>query len=96
MTNGWLSLAVLVYVAGLVILRQKRQGLLGYVWGAFGLAGLIVLFGEFGGWNVPLGAVQVDALAWLGGPGRAGPDHAWSGDPGRAGPEWLVRAFRGH
>lgn len=67
MTDSWLGLAALVYVAGLVILRRKRQGLTGYVWGAFGLAGLIILFGESGGWNVPLGAVQIDALAWLGG-----------------------------
>jgi exosortase family protein XrtG len=67
MSTGWLSLAALVYVGGLVILRHKRQGLVGYVWGAFGLAGLIILFGEAGTWNVPLGAVQIDALAWMGG-----------------------------
>jgi exosortase family protein XrtG len=67
MSAGWLGLAVLAYVAGLIVLRRKRQGLIGYVWGAFGFAALIVLFGESGGWNVPLGAVQVSALAWLGG-----------------------------
>jgi exosortase family protein XrtG len=67
MSTGWLGVTVLVYVLGLILLREKRHALIGYVWGAFGLAALIVLFGEVGGWNIPLGAVQINALAWLGG-----------------------------
>jgi exosortase family protein XrtG len=66
MTAPWLTLGLVVYVIGLVLLRRHRQGLIGYVWAAFGLAGLVVMLGQAGGWNVPLGAVQVQALAWMG------------------------------
>jgi exosortase family protein XrtG len=66
MTTTWLAVGLAVYGAGLVLLRRHRQGLIGYVWAAFGLAGLLVMMGEAGGWNVPLGAVQVQALTWTG------------------------------
>jgi exosortase family protein XrtG len=56
-----LALFVSVYLAGLVFLRRIRKGLIGYAWGAFGLAATLVFAGQIGGWNVPLGAAQ----AWL-------------------------------
>jgi exosortase family protein XrtG len=56
-----LSIFVIVYLAGLVILRRARKGLIGYVWGAFGLAATLVFAGQIGGWNIPFGAAQ----AWL-------------------------------
>lgn len=56
-----LALFVAVYLVGLVILRKKRMGLIGYVWGAFGLAATLIFAGQIGGWNIPLGAAQ----AWV-------------------------------
>ncbi len=55
------GLLVAGYLAGLVILRGMRKGLIGYVWGAFGLAAILVFAGQIGGWNIPLGAAQ----AWI-------------------------------
>jgi exosortase family protein XrtG len=56
-----LSIFALVYLAGLVLLRKARRGLLAYLWSAFGLAAILVFAGQIGGWNIPFGAVQ----AWL-------------------------------
>lgn len=66
MNPTWLGGAVAIYIGGLVFLRRQRQGLIGYAWAAFGFAGLVVLLGQYGGWNIPLGAFQIAALAWMG------------------------------
>ena len=61
MTTLGLAAFVGVYLAGLVLLRKLRKGLIGYLWGAFGFAATVVLAGQVGGWNTPLGAAQ----AWV-------------------------------
>ena len=53
-----------VYIAGLLLLRKARTGLIGYLWGAFGLATAIIFAGQIGGWSVPLGAAQAEVLAF--------------------------------
>jgi exosortase family protein XrtG len=58
-----LSLFCAVYVAGLLLLRKARTGLIGYLWGAFGLATAVIFAGQIGGWSVPLGAAQAEILA---------------------------------
>ena len=52
-----------IYLAGLVLLRKARQGLVGYVWSAFGLAGILIFAAQIGNWNAPLGAFQAEILA---------------------------------
>jgi exosortase family protein XrtG len=54
-----------VYLAGLLVLRKTRKGLIGYLWGAFGLAAIIIFAGQLGGWNEPLGTLQVWFLVLL-------------------------------
>jgi exosortase family protein XrtG len=65
-----MALALAVYIAGLLALRRRRHGLIGYLWGAFGLAALLILAGWVGGWNRPLGAFQASLLetiwGWFG------------------------------
>ena len=65
-----MALALAVYIVGLLALRRRRHGLIGYLWGAFGLAALLILAGWVGGWNEPLGAVQASLLetvwGWFG------------------------------
>lgn len=56
-----LTVFVFVYLAGLILLRKIRLGLIGYIWGAFGLAATLIFAGQIGGWNIPLGAAQ----AWI-------------------------------
>lgn len=60
-----LSVFCVIYLAGLLLLRKTRQGLVGYLWGAFGLAGILIFAGQIGNWNVPLGAFQADILAMI-------------------------------
>jgi exosortase family protein XrtG len=62
MTLPGLSIFVAAYLAGLLLLRKARMGLIGYLWGAFGFAAIIVLAGQIGGWNGPMGAVQATLL----------------------------------
>jgi exosortase family protein XrtG len=57
-----LSLFAAVYLAGLLLLRKSRKGLIAYIWGAFGLAAILIFAGQIGGWNGPLGAAQVWVL----------------------------------
>jgi exosortase family protein XrtG len=59
-----LSIFCAVYLAGLLLLRKARTGLIGYLWGAFGLATIIIFAGQIGGWSAPLGAVQAETLAF--------------------------------
>lgn len=70
MTRALLAVSAAVYLAGLLILRRRRWGVLGYLWSAFGLAALLVLFGSYGEWSRPIGAFQARALAsaagWVG------------------------------
>jgi exosortase family protein XrtG len=56
-----LGLFTAAYLAGLVLLRKARRGLLSYLWSAFGLAAILVFAGQIGGWNIPFGAAQ----AWV-------------------------------
>jgi exosortase family protein XrtG len=58
-----LSVFAGIYLAGLVLLRKTRKGLVGYVWGAFGLAGILIFAAQIGNWNAPLGAFQAEILA---------------------------------
>jgi exosortase family protein XrtG len=67
MTTQTLSLLAALYLAGLVLLRRARYTLIGYVWGAFGLAALGVIAAQLGGWNVLLGRVEVATLVRAGG-----------------------------
>jgi exosortase/archaeosortase family protein len=60
-----LSIFCGVYLAGLLLLRKARQGLIGYLWGAFGLAAGIIFAGQIGGWSLPLGAAQAELLAFV-------------------------------
>ncbi len=63
MLKVWLALGTGVYLVGLLLLRRQRWGVFGYLWSAFGLAALLVLFGTYGGWSKPLGDLQAEALA---------------------------------
>ena len=63
MSTLLLSAFAIVYLAGMVLLRKTRKGLLAYLWGAFGLAGVLIFAGQIGGWNVPLGEFQASILA---------------------------------
>lgn len=66
MTTSHLAALALVYLAGLVVLRRQRHGLIGYAWTSFGLAAILILAGQIGGWERPLGALQISLLALLG------------------------------
>lgn len=70
MTTNGLALIVAMYLVGLIVLRRMKHALLGYLWSAFGLAAILVLIGQYGGWHEPLGAIQASTLAsvsaWLG------------------------------
>ena len=65
-----MALALAVYIIGLLALRHRRYSLTAYLWGAFGLAALLILAGWLGGWNEPLGAAQASLLeifwGWFG------------------------------
>ncbi len=63
MNEAWLGVGLAVYLAGLLAFRRLRKGLIGYLWAAFGLAAVIILAGQVGGWNVPLGAFEARLLA---------------------------------
>jgi exosortase family protein XrtG len=63
MSSLVLSVFAGIYLAGLVLLRKARKGLVGYVWGAFGLAGILIFAAQIGNWNAPLGAFQAEILA---------------------------------
>jgi len=58
-----LSVFAGIYLAGLLVLRKARKGLLAYLWGAFGLAGILIFAGQIGNWNSSLGAFQAEILA---------------------------------
>ncbi len=60
-----LSIFCAVYLAGLLLLRKARKGLLAYLWDAFGLAAILIFAGQIGGWNTPLGSLQAGILAWI-------------------------------
>jgi exosortase family protein XrtG len=70
MTTGILAAALAAYLIGLLLIRRRRWGLVGYLWSAFGLAALIILIGSFGDWHEPLGAFQASLLttasSWFG------------------------------
>jgi exosortase family protein XrtG len=66
MTTSGLALAIAVYLIGLLALRRARFSLLGYLWGAFGLAAVLILTGQQAGWNVPLGDLQGSLLVGIG------------------------------
>jgi exosortase family protein XrtG len=67
MSASWLAMAVAVYLTGLLALRRVRYSLIGYGWAAFGMAGVLVLAGQVGEWNRPLGTLESSLMAWLGG-----------------------------
>ncbi len=71
MTAAVLSVFCAVYILGLLLLRKTRKGLIGYLWGAFGLSAILVFAGQIGAWNEPLGlfqaAVLVQVSNWIGG-----------------------------
>ncbi len=54
-----LSIFSAVFLAGLLLLRKARKGLIAYLWGAFGLAAIVIFAGQLGRWNEPLGTLQV-------------------------------------
>jgi len=56
-----------VYLAGLLVLRKARKGLIAYLWGAFGFAAILIFAGQLGSWNEPLGTLQVWLLVLLSG-----------------------------
>lgn len=70
MNYSIMALALAIYLIGLLALRRRRHGLTAYLWGAFGMAALLILAGWMGGWNEPLGAAQASLLeivwGWLG------------------------------
>ncbi len=66
MSTKLLAILLLIYLLGLLLLRRHRHGLLGYLWGAFGLAAVVVMAGQIGGWNEPLGGLQANLLVGLG------------------------------
>lgn len=65
MSTTGLALVVAVYLIGLLVLRRIRHSLIGYLWMAFGLAAILVLAGQTGGWDVPLGSLQASILTFL-------------------------------
>jgi exosortase family protein XrtG len=66
MNSSTLSLAILIYVLGLLALRHTRYSLIGYLWGAFGLAVLLILTGIYGDWHIPLGTAEAGILTFTG------------------------------
>lgn len=66
MSTFALSIFCAVYLAGLLLLRKARIGLLAYLWDSFGLAAILIFAGQIGGWNAPLGALQAWIVAWVG------------------------------
>jgi exosortase family protein XrtG len=62
MTLFELALFIFIYFFGLILLRKSRSGLIGFLWGSFGFAGIFVLAGQVGGWNAPLGFAQTYIL----------------------------------
>lgn len=70
MNTTLLGILGFIYLLGLVLLRRQRQGLIGYLWGSFGLAGLLVLLAQHGEWNIAVGELQAGVVAivagWLG------------------------------
>lgn len=70
MTTELLAVVAGIYLLGLVLLRRLKRALIGYLWAAFGLAALLVLMGQVGNWNEPLGELQASLLvsfsAWFG------------------------------
>jgi exosortase family protein XrtG len=57
-----LSIFSAAFLAGLLLLRKARKGLIAYLWGAFGLAAIVIFAGQLGAWNEPLGTLQVGVL----------------------------------
>ncbi len=70
MTSTLLAAVVGIYILGLLLVRKQRFGLLGYVWGAFGFAAILILIGQHGNWNRHVGSLQASVLMgvgnWLG------------------------------
>lgn len=70
MSTDLLAVIAAIYLLGLILLRRVKHALLGYLWSAFGLAVVLVLMGQIGGWNEPLGSLQANLLvaisAWFG------------------------------
>jgi exosortase family protein XrtG len=60
-----LSVFAAIYLAGLVLLRKNRKGLIAYLWSAFGLAGILIFAGQIGKWNLSLGAFQAEIVAMV-------------------------------
>ena len=65
MTSTGLAIGLAVYVVGLIALRKARYGLIAYLWGAFGLAALLILTAQMGNWSGPVGAIQASTLTFL-------------------------------
>jgi exosortase family protein XrtG len=60
-----LSVFAAVYLAGLLLMRRSRLGLIAYLWSAFGLAAIFIFAGQLGRWNTPLGTMQTGILVQL-------------------------------
>lgn len=63
MTASYLSLAMSVYLFGLLALRRHRFALPGYLWSAFGLAAILVLVATVGEWHQSFGSAQAQLLS---------------------------------
>jgi exosortase family protein XrtG len=66
MSSNTLAIAILIYIIGLLAVRRVRYSLIGYLWGAFGLAVLLVMIGIYGQWHIPLGTIEATILTFIG------------------------------
>jgi exosortase/archaeosortase family protein len=66
MTTARLAAAFAIYTIGLLAVRRARSSLVGYLWGAFGLAGILIFTGQLAEWDVPLGNLQGGLLVRIG------------------------------
>jgi len=66
MTPGTLSVLVLVYLVGLIIVYRQQRYLLRYLWGSFGLVAIIVIAGRIWGWYQPMGVIEAKVLTYIG------------------------------
>ncbi|MEK7324909.1 MAG: hypothetical protein AAB217_06585 [Chloroflexota bacterium] len=65
MTPPLLSALAALYIGGMMLLRQSRHSLIGFLWNAFGLTALGVMISQAGNWNVALGRVEAATLVNL-------------------------------
>jgi|LGOV01.1.fsa_nt_gb exosortase family protein XrtG len=66
MTPGTLSVLVLVYLVGLIIVYRQQRYLLRYLWASFGFVAIVVIAGGIWGWYQPMGAIEAKVLTYIG------------------------------